>query len=69
MDFATALAASLDASAAGAPGTTGMPCAWAKARAATLSPNSFSVAGAGPMKRSPSAWQRWAKPAFSDRKP
>ena len=38
-----------------------MPCAWAKARASTLSPNSVSVAGEGPMKRRPSAWQRCAK--------
>ena len=69
MDFASALAASLDASAAGAPGTTAIPCAWAKARAATLSPNSVNAAGDGPMKRRPSAWQRCAKAAFSDRKP
>ena len=31
----------------GAPGMTGMPCDWANARAATLSPNSFRLSGEG----------------------
>ena len=68
MALAFALASSLEASL-GAPGMTGMPCAWAKSRAATLSPNSFRLAGEGPMKRNPSALQRSAKRVFSDRKP
>jgi hypothetical protein len=66
--LAFTLASSLEASL-GAPGITGTPCAWAKARASTLSPNSFRLAGEGPMKRSPSALQRSAKSVFSDKKP
>ena len=50
-------------------GDDGNACFSAKARAATLSPNSARAAGEGPMKRRPSARQRSANLAFSDRKP
>ena len=47
----------------------GLAEACANARACTLSPNSVSTPGGGPMNVSPFSAQRAAKPAFSERKP
>ncbi len=51
------------------PGSTGTLHFFACARAAALSPNSFSCSGVGPTKVIFAAAQALANSAFSDRKP
>ncbi len=51
------------------PGTTGTPAAFMIWRALTLSPILSMTSGGGPMKTMPSSLQRWAKAAFSAKKP
>ncbi|MNL61597.1 hypothetical protein D3C87_1855430 [compost metagenome] len=51
------------------PGTQLTPAFCANFLLSILSPIAEMAPGLGPMNTTPSSAQRWAKPAFSDRKP
>src|SRR5690606_5181363 len=66
---AKARAASTSGTGPSVAGTTGRPAASARRRDATLSPNSSSCSGVGPMKAMPADRQRRANSAFSAKNP